>query len=61
MALRTWRRSVEVTYLEQMTTTPNKSLEPTASTPFSFPHRRMLQLCILRPSRLPEAVAQLWR
>ena len=40
---------------------PNKSLEPTASTPFSFQHRRMLQLISPQPFRLPEAVAQLWR
>ena len=44
-----------------MKTWPNKSLEPTASTPFSFPHRRMLPLRASYPSRLPEAVAQLWR
>ena len=40
---------------------PNKSLEPTASTPFSFTHRRMLLLISPQPYWLPEAVAQLRR
>ena len=43
----------------RMDVRPNKSLEPTASTPLSTQDHTMLQLIILRPSRLPEAVAQL--